>query len=559
MSIRTVPMHTEGSGLAIHRMALAQFNPSVGDLAGNAGQILAQARVAVSAGASLLLTPELALCGYPPEDLALREDFYAENARFLMGLAADLPSDITVVVGYPESVGGRHYNSAAVLRGGAIVANYRKQRLPNYAVFDEMRTFEAGDAATVFDWAGLRCGVLICEDGWASGPAAQARSAGADVLLVLNASPFHLSKQGERYAVARARVAETGLPLVYLNMVGGQDELVMDGASFALDAQGAVTAQGPAFEPDLMYLDWEGGASGGAFMGGFVAPADEMAQIYQALVVGVRDYITKNGFKGALLGLSGGIDSALTLCVAVDALGADQVHAVMMPSEYTAGMSLEDAETLARNLGVRYSVLPIKPLYEGFMATLADAFVGRQADTTEENIQARVRGMLLMALSNKFGQIVLTTGNKSEMATGYATLYGDMAGGLAVLKDVTKTRVWALSRYRNTCAPVGSLVIPERIITRPPSAELRPDQCDQDSLPPYAILDDILERYMEAQQSPGEIVVAGHSRADVERVVRLIDLSEYKRRQAPPGIRITQRGFGRDRRYPITNRYRAPF
>jgi len=537
------------------RLALAQFNPVVGDLAGNAAQILAQARVAVAKGATLLLTPELALCGYPPEDLALREDFYAENARCLMGLAVDLPPEITVVVGYPEAGEGCHYNSAAVLCAGRVIANYRKQRLPNYAVFDEMRTFAAGTAATVFAWEGLRCGLLICEDGWASGPAEQARVAGAEVLLVLNASPFHLSKQDERYAVARARVAETGLPLVYLNMVGAQDELVMDGASFSLDTQGAVTAQGPVFDPDLIYLDWEAGVSKGYFKGAFVTPADDMAQTYQALVVGVRDYITKNGFKGALLGLSGGVDSALTLCVAVDALGADQVHAVMMPSEYTAGISLEDAEALARNLGVRYSVLPIKPLYEGFMATLADAFSDRQADTTEENIQARVRGMLLMALSNKFGQIVLTTGNKSEMATGYATLYGDMAGGLAVLKDVTKTRVWALSRYRNTRSPV----IPDRIITRPPTAELRPDQCDQDSLPPYAILDDILERYMEEQQSPGEIVAAGHRRADVERVVRLIDLSEYKRRQAPPGIRITRRGFGRDRRYPITNRYQAPF
>ncbi len=533
------------------RLALAQFNPALGDLAGNAAQILTQARIAVSQGATLLLTPELALCGYPPEDLALREDFYAENARCLMRLAADLPPEITVVVGYPEAAEGCHYNSAAVLRAGRVTANYRKQRLPNYAVFDEMRTFAAGTAATVFAWAGLRCGLLICEDGWASGPAAQARAAGAEVLLVLNASPFHLSKQDERYKVARARVAETSLPLVYLNMVGAQDELVMDGASFALDAQGAVTAQGPSFNPDLICLDWEGGA----FKGACIPPADELAQTYQALVVGVRDYITKNGFKGALLGLSGGVDSALTLAVAVDALGADQVHAVMMPSEYTAGMSLEDAETLARNLGVRYSVLPIKSLYEGFMATLAASFSGRAPDTTEENIQARVRGMLLMALSNKFGQIVLTTGNKSEMATGYATLYGDMAGGLAVLKDVTKSRVWALSRYRNTRSPD----IPDRIITRPPTAELRPDQCDQDSLPPYAILDDILERYMEAQQSPGEIVAAGHSRADVERVVRLIDLSEYKRRQAPPGIRITQRGFGRDRRYPITNRYKAPF
>lgn len=537
------------------RIALAQFNPTVGDLAGNARQIVAQAEAAVAAGASLLLTPELALCGYPPEDLALREDFYAENARVLADLMAalmvNLPADLTVVVGYPESADGRHYNSAAVLRGGRKIANYRKQSLPNYAVFDEVRTFVAGDAATVFDWAALRCGLVICEDVWSAEPAAQALAAGAEVLLVINASPFHLAKQGERYAMARARVAETGLPLIYLNMVGAQDELVMDGASFALDLHGEVTAQTLAFTEALPCLDWQEGG----FRGTIHALGDETAQSYQALVLGVRDYINKNGFNGALLGLSGGIDSALTLCVAVDALGADRVHAVMMPSEYTADISLTDAEALAKNLGVRYSVHPIKPLYTGFMTALADEFSGLSFDTTEENLQARVRGVLLMALSNKFGQIVLTTGNKSEMATGYATLYGDMAGGLAVLKDVTKMRVWALSRYRNTLSPV----IPERIITRPPSAELRPDQCDQDSLPPYAMLDDILERYMETQQSPAEIIAAGHDRAAVERVVRLIDLSEYKRRQSPPGIRITQRGFGRDRRYPITNRYQAPF
>ncbi|TSA21819.1 MAG: NAD+ synthase [Betaproteobacteria bacterium] len=541
------------------RIAVAQFNPTVGDLAGNARQIVAQAEAAVAAGASLLLTPELALCGYPPEDLALREDFYSENARVLAGLMADLPAGLTVVVGYPESAEGRHYNSAVVLRDGRRIANYRKQRLPNYAVFDEMRTFVAGDSATVFDWAGLRCGLVICEDVWSSEPAAQARAAGAEVLLALNASPFHLAKQGERYAVARARVAEIGLPLVYVNMVGGQDELVLDGASFALDVQGRVTAQAAVLKTELPCLDWRDRG----FYGAIVEPPDETAQCYQALVLGVRDYCGKNGFKGALLGLSGGIDSALTLCVAVDALGADQVHAVMMPSEYTADMSLQDAEALAKNLGVRYSVHPIKPLFDAFTTTLAADFSGLPFDTTEENLQARVRGVLLMALSNKFGQIVLTTGNKSEMATGYATLYGDMAGGLAVLKDVTKMRVWALSRYRNSIGnSIGntlSAVIPERIITRPPSAELRPDQCDQDSLPPYDILDDILERYMEAQQSPAEIVAAGHDRAVVERVVRLIDLSEYKRRQSPPGIRITQRGFGRDRRYPITNRYKAPF
>lgn len=537
--------------MATPRLALAQFNPIVGDFSGNGARILDVARLAVAQGADLLLTPELALCGYPPEDLALRADFYAESARALAALKTALPHGLTAVIGYPEAADGAHFNSAAVLRDGVQIAHYRKQRLPNYAVFDEVRTFVPGAAPCVFELRGVRFGVLICEDVWAPEPAAQAQAAGAETLLVLNASPFHVGKQAERVAATRARVAETGLPLVYLNMVGGQDELVLDGASFALNTRGEVSALLPVFTEQTALL----GRHNGTWQGEINAPPDELAQIYQALVIGVRDYIDKTGFKGALLGLSGGIDSALTLCVAVDALGAERVQAVMMPSEYTAGMSLDDAEQLARNLGVHYSVHPIKALFDAFTTELATDFVGLPVDTTEENLQARVRGVLLMALSNKFGHLVLTTGNKSEMATGYATLYGDMAGGYAVLKDVTKTRVWALSRWRNRHGEV----IPERIITRPPSAELRPDQTDQDSLPPYAVLDDILQRYMEQQQAPRDIVVAGHAPEDVARVIRLIDSSEYKRRQAPPGVRITPRGFGRDRRYPLTNRYRAPF
>lgn len=530
------------------KTAVLQFNPVVGDLAGNARQILSAAHRAVQHDAGLLVTPELALCGYPPEDLALREDFYAENAHVLADLALRLPHDLCVVIGYPESDESNHYNAACVLIGGQRVANYRKQRLPNYAVFDEKRTFEAGTEACVFELAGCRYGLLICEDVWAPEPAEQARVAGAEYLLVLNASPFHVDKDTERLTATRARVAETGLPLLYVNLVGGQDELILDGASFALDAKANLLAQYPAFDEGLFFLDhgWQGEV---------VSRPDALASIYAALVLGVRDFINKNGFPGALIGLSGGIDSALTLCIAVDALGADRVHAVMMPSDYTAGISLEDAAQLAANLGVRYSIQPIGTIYEAFVQSLAGEFAGQPMDTTEENIQARARGVLLMALSNKFGHLVLTTGNKSEMATGYATLYGDMAGGYAVLKDVTKTRVWALSRYRNTL----SAVIPERIITRPPSAELRPDQCDQDSLPPYADLDAILEAYMEEQCSPAEIVARGFPRDMVEKVVALIDRSEYKRRQAPPGVRITRRGFGRDRRYPITNRYKAPF
>ncbi len=533
------------------KIALAQFDATVGDLDGNAGKILALARQAQDAGAALMLTPELALCGYPPEDLALRDDFYAENARCLEGLAARLPAELAVVVGFPLREGEARFNAAAVLRGGRTEVIYRKQELPNHTVFDELRIFMPGFSATVFEAGGVRFALNICADLWFPGYALQAREAGAEALLVLNASPFHKLKQTDRYQVARERVAEGGLPVIYCNLVGGQDELVFDGASFAMDTHGEVAAQFPAFEEGLYLVELQDGQPHGE-----MHPVPGLEEgVYRALVLGVRDYVRKNGFPGVLVGLSGGIDSALTLVVAVDALGADRVEAVMMPSQFTADMSREDARELADNLGVHYRVQSIKPMFDSFLTALSDDFEGLPYDTTEENLQARIRGVILMALSNKFGKLVLTTGNKSEMATGYATLYGDMAGGFSVLKDVSKTLVWRLTRWRNG----QSAVIPERIITRPPTAELRADQTDQDSLPPYADLDAIVERYMELDQSPREIVAAGFPEAMVRQVVRLIDLAEYKRRQSAPGVRITKRGFGRDRRYPITNRYKAPF
>jgi NAD+ synthase (glutamine-hydrolysing) len=536
------------------KIALAQMNPTLGDLAGNAAQIVAMAQQAVDAGAAILVTPELALCGYPPEDLALRPDFYDENARVLDQLASELPPALTVVVGYPLNDDGSYFNAACVLRAGRVVAVYRKQKLPNHSVFDEQRTFVMGDTACVFDCDGVRFGINICADIWEPGTATQARDAGAQALLVLNASPFHLAKQAERYAVARLRVMETGLPLVYVNAVGGQDELVFDGASFALAADGDLTAQFPAFASGLHFVELEHDQPRGALH----PLPDNEAAVYQALVLGVHDYVEKNGFPSVLVGSSGGIDSALTLAIAVDAIGADRVQAVMMPSQFTASMSLDDAEQLAVNLGIRYDVQPIKLMFDMFLSELSDEFENLPFDQTEENIQARVRGVILMALSNKFGHLVLTTGNKSEMASGYATLYGDMAGGFAVLKDVAKTLVWRLARYRNQLGDADAPLIPERIISRPPSAELRADQCDQDSLPAYEILDAIMASYVEKDMAPHEIIAAGHSAADVRKVIGLIDRSEYKRRQSPPGIRITTRGFGRDRRYPITNKYRAP-
>ena len=553
------------------KIAIAQINCTLGDLAGNAARIADAADRARALGADVLVTPELSICGYPPEDLLLRDDFVQACENQVQELAGRVHG-ITVIVGHPEGRRGKLHNAASVLAAGKVIATYHKHDLPNYTVFDEERYFEPGNAPCVVDIAGVRVGINICEDVWghSGAPTARAsadnlplrqwdaeapraaRMAGAQILLVLNASPYHVNKLATRYEVVGARARETGVPIVFCNVVGGQDELVFDGASFVVDGHGKVTHQLPAFEESLAVAEM----TPGGIVPGPIEPEQPLeALVYRALCLGVKDYIGKNGFPGTLLGLSGGIDSAITLCIAVDALGADKVRAVMMPSEYTSQMSLDDAAALAGNLGVRYSILPIGPALDAFSSTLSEEFAGRKPDTTEENLQSRIRGTLLMALSNKFGSIVLTTGNKSEMATGYATLYGDMAGGFAVLKDISKTLVYRLSNYRNRLSPV----IPERIITRPPSAELKPNQVDQDSLPPYEVLDAIMEMYVERDLPPVAIIGHGFARADVERVVRLLTVSEYKRRQAPIGVRITPRGFGKDWRYPITNRYRDKF
>ena len=558
------------------KIAIAQMNVTVGDMPANVERIVDFAARARAAGASLMVTPELALCGYPPEDLLLRPDFIESCACALEDLAMRARG-IALVVGHPRVAAGRRYNSASIVRDGRIAGVYDKHNLPNYTVFDEARYFESGSAPCVFAVNGVQFGVNICEDTWgtaagvhrvvadevaigvnicadswrAEAPRA-AREAGAGVLLVLNASPYHLGKQHVRYDVMRERVAETGVPLIYANLVGGQDELVFDGASFVLDRQGNLTHQLPWFEEALGIVTLTDGEP----QAGERAPVlSTEAEVYRALTLGVHDYVVKNGFPGVLLGLSGGIDSALTLAVAADALGPERVRAVMMPSQYTASMSREDARAQAEALNVRYTEIAIRPIFDAFRAALAAEFKGLPEDTTEENLQSRIRGTLLMALSNKSGAIVLTTGNKSEMGTGYATLYGDMAGGFGVLKDINKMLVYRLADYRNSIAPV----IPKRVIERAPSAELKPDQTDQDSLPPYETLDAILEAYVENDQNPQEIVAQGFAAADVKRVVNLVRVSEYKRRQAPIGIRITNRGFGKDWRYPITNKYRHHF
>jgi len=532
-------------------IAVAQLNFTVGDLTANADRIIRALDQARAAGADLLLTPELALSGYPPEDLLLRPDFYRACSREVARIALHTHG-ITLVLGHPEERRDWRYNAASVIRDGEILATYHKHLLPNYEVFDEERYFDRGLDACVFELNGVKLGVNICADLWESGPAELVRAEGAELLLGLNASPYHMNKLQRRYEVLRGRVADTGLPVVYCNMVGGQDELVFDGASFALDADGKVAYQAASFEERLDVLHFRGGC----WEPGEIVPARPIEEeVYEALKTGVRDYLGKNGFPGAIIGLSGGIDSALTLCIAVDALGPERVRAVMMPSPYTAQMSLDDSRALVANLGVRYDEIPIEPAMNTFADLLARQFEGLPADTTEENLQSRIRGMILMALSNKTGAIVLTTGNKSEMATGYATLYGDMAGGFAVLKDLYKTFVFRLSRWRNTVTPV----MPENIITRPPSAELKPDQTDQDSLPPYDVLDAIIEAYMERDESPREIIARGFPEADVRRTVGMLKRNEYKRRQSPVGIRVTRRGFGRDWRYPITSRYQDEY
>ncbi|WP_454690012.1 NAD+ synthase [Achromobacter aloeverae] len=537
------------------RVAIAQINACVGDLSGNAQRVLAAARQAHGQGADILLTPELVLTGYPPEDLLLRPQFVQAQLRELDGLRRELAQfkGLRVVVGHVDGEGRSLYNAASVFLEGETLGTYRKRELPNYSVFDEQRYFKADGAPLIFEVAGVTFGVVICEDMWFDRAPAAARQAGAQVLLVPNASPYNTGKQDDRLRVARECVRVGDCAVVYANMVGGQDELVFDGASFAMDRAGQVTARLPDFAEDVqsVLVDAQGNVRPATPQAAVAVPEPE-AQVWQALVVGVRDYLGKNRFPGAIIGLSGGIDSAVVLAVAVDALGAENVRAVMMPSRYTADISQIDAEDMAKRLGVQYDVITIGSVVDSFEAMLAPHFAGLPVDATEENIQARVRGTLLMALSNKTGRLVLTTGNKSEMTTGYCTLYGDMAGGFAVIKDVPKTLVYRLAVWRNRQREI----IPERIITRPPSAELREDQKDQDSLPSYDILDGIVERYMERNESAAEIVAAGFPREAVEQVVRLIRINEYKRRQAPPGPRITPRAFGRDWRYPVTNGFR---
>jgi NAD+ synthase (glutamine-hydrolysing) len=533
------------------KLTIAQLNPILGDLIGNSAKILRDVEQAKQQGAQLLLTPELALCGYPPEDLLLRNGFYQACKQALHHLAEKI-SGITLVVGHPQEANGKRYNAASVLQDGKIIATYFKHELPNYSVFDEKRYFENGTEPCVFKIGNITFGLNICADVWQPESARQALDAGAQVLLVLNASPFALNKQEARYQAVRVRIAETGMPVVYANMVGGQDELVFDGSSFAMNEQGHLVAQAARFQEELLLLDIQDDLQ---LSGKKVADLSEEAAVYQALCLGVRDYITKNRFPGVLLGMSGGIDSALTLAIAADALGADKVHAVMMPSPYTAQISLNDSREMVKTLGVRYDEFSIQGMFDSYLSTLSEPFAGRAVDTTEENLQARIRGTLLMALSNKLGALVLTTGNKSEMTVGYATLYGDMAGGFAVLKDVSKTLVYRLARYRNTLG----YVIPERIITRPPSAELRADQTDQDNLPPYDALDAIMACYVEQNLAIADIIARGFSEADVRRVVHLIHISEYKRRQSAVGVRITERGYGKDWRYPITVKYQDNF
>jgi NAD+ synthase (glutamine-hydrolysing) len=582
------------------RLALAQMNPTVGDLPGNAYRIIALAREAQAQQADVVAFPELAITGYPPEDLLLKRQFLAEADQQLDLIAAACP-ELVVVVGVPhlvdgpvfnaakaempDAMTGALYNAAAILSGGRVLHRYHKIFLPNYGVFDEQRYFRQGNSCPIYEIRGVHVGVNVCEDIWHdNGPTTVQRSAGAEVILNINASPYHQLKGFQRQEMLTKRATDSGVFVAYLNMVGGQDELVFDGQSIVVGPAGTVVARGPQFEEALLIVDIDADEVGAVpasveapepvgraqnvhlsaqqvatasrepVVAPIYEPLDELTEVYRALVLGTRDYVTKSGFHGAVIGLSGGIDSALTVAIAAEALGAENVVAFFMPSQYTEDQSSEDSVKLTNNLGVHLVTLPIKALFTQYLDELAPLFQGREPDTTEENLQARIRGNLLMAASNKFGWIVLTTGNKSEMATGYATLYGDMAGGFAVIKDVPKTLVTALSRHLNVMA--GREIMPESIIVRPPTAELRPDQKDQDSLPPYAVLDRVIEAYVERDWSESEMVEAGLPAEAVELTMRLVDRSEYKRRQAPPGIKVTRRNFGRDRRLPLVNKYR---
>jgi NAD+ synthase (glutamine-hydrolysing) len=541
-------------------IALAQVNFKVGDIDGNLERIssaIVEAKARNRADKALMVVfSELGLIGYPPEDLLLRPSLQHRIEEALLHVSS-LSDDITIVVGYPWNEKGQLFNMAGVWQNGEQVARYAKRCLPNYQVFDEQRYFTSGNEVCVFEWLGHKVGLTICEDIWHEHPIAESKAAGAELMVNINASPFHAGKVQQRHELLSDHAKNHQLPIVYVNQVGGQDELVFDGASFVVDAKGEVVACALEHESDLLLVDFDESLQ--VQSEHTLLAKSELASIYDTLVLGVRDYIEKNRFKGIVLGLSGGIDSALTLAIAVDAIGKDRVEAVMMPFKYTSSMSMEDAKLEADALAVSYKVLPIEPMYNAFMLALKDEFAGFAADTTEENLQARCRGVMLMAISNKKGYMVITTGNKSEMAVGYATLYGDMVGGYSALKDVYKTIVFQLSRYRNELAASQgeAEIIPERVITRPPSAELAPDQVDEDSLPPYAILDQILEYYIEGDMSVDKIIAQGFTSEDVTRITRLVDLSEYKRRQAPVGVRITSRGFGRDRRYPITNGWKA--
>jgi len=535
---------------AVLRVVMAQCNLLVGDIPANTELVIESAhRARDELGADLIVFPELTLTGYPPEDLLLRSGLQELVDAGLARIRSEV-SGIHVLVGHPEQTAEGRYNAASLIHDARVVARCRKNLLPNYSVFDEKRYFVAGEGFCVADVAGVPVAVTICEDIWTPESARAAADAGARLLVNMNASPFHTGKGNEREAVVAMRVQEMACPVVYVNLVGGQDELVFDGGSFVMDQSATTVVRAPAYQQGLYPVDFEVAQGELRPLPGEVTPRqDERASIYQALVLGVRDYIDKNGFNGVVIGLSGGVDSALTLAIAVDAIGAERVEAVMMPSCYTIAMSLEDARAEARALAVDYREIPIEQPFEAFLETLSDVFAGTERDVTEENIQARCRGVILMALSNKQGRMVLTTGNKSEMSVGYATLYGDMAGGFAPIKDVPKLLVYDLCQYRNSITPV----IPQRVLDRPPSAELAPDQKDEDSLPPYSILDPILQGYIEQDLGIEELVKRGFDELTVYRIATLVDRNEYKRRQAPPGIRITQRAFGRDRRYPITS------
>jgi NAD+ synthase (glutamine-hydrolysing) len=536
------------------KVALAQIDLLVGDVQGNTARVISTALAAQEElGADLIVFPELALSGYPPEDLLFHRGFRRQIEAGLARVRAEIGS-ATVAVGYPEYSGSVIYNSLALVAGGVVVANHRKSELPNYKVFDEKRYFRPGAQPTVVECCGVQIGLLVCEDIWSPEAASMARAAGAELLVVSNASPYEIHKQREREEVVRAHVQEVNLPLVYVNRVGGQDELVFDGHSFVMDAQGALVARAPAFTEGTYLAEFGRDAAGAVVpRAAMIAPLlSDAESVYRALVLGVRDYVTKHGFPGVVMGLSGGVDSALTLAIAVDAIGAARVHVVMMPSRYTSAMSVQDAAEQAKALGVKYSLISIEGMFEATLSALHAEFAGKSADSAEENIQSRCRMLILMGISNKSGKMLLTTGNKSEMAVGYATLYGDMAGGFAPIKDCSKLLVYRLAAYRNGVARV----IPQRVIDRAPSAELRPGQKDSDSLPPYEVLDPILEAFIEEDLSVDEIVARGFDKATVGRVLDLVKRNEYKRRQAPPGVRVSRRAFGRDWRYPITNGYR---